>query len=526
MSDTMVRTPDLCNGGPSVEATLAHMQLSQAQMHQQMQHLLQLQMQQPQPQVWPQLPAQMSFPAFAAFSTAGSLPSVSQGARVVRPGRMGRRERTEMKATPSSKRGQASSSRRVKDIASPSGEDSWQMTGEPAEAKEAEGEGEQVGPNMPDLGSFSRKVKAEMENSCKVIQDCMAKTMQDMMTTCKQELAALADVVNSSMNLKWEAAVTEMKGQVEQILSQFDRKLVSAMAEMQNQMEPRTPDIERKIAAVTVGVNTEFGQKLHSIDRHVDAAQDMTQDLKDAIADSEQRLHFLSTTTQAMQAEVQEEVKELQASLKKANEQIAEMTVRMDMLRAAAVTVQVAQAGEAAEEEVAEEAQSESGASDTSSLDPQEPAQPPPSDALWIAIRGNKGCEALELLKLPQVPGLNDPKGSCSMLCWAIASDLQEVAVELLRRPDFLQVNEKHIDSGLTCLHRAALKGQLQVCKAILARDDFSEAQARITQGMPGSTRALCRGLPHNCPIGSTALDIARREGWQSIVEMLQLANW
>ncbi|CAE8586867.1 unnamed protein product [Polarella glacialis] len=462
----------------------------------------------------------MSFPPFAAFNSASSQTPVPQRAKVVRPGQLGKRERTEMKAT-RSKRGQASSSCRVKDSASASGEDGWQMTGEPAEATDAEVEGEKVGSNMSDLGSFSKMVKAEMENSRKVIQDSMAK-MEDMMTSCKQELAAAAGAVNSSTSLKLEVAVTEMKGEVEQTLGQFDGKLESAMAEMHNELEQRTRELEGKIAVATVEVTAEFEQKLHSIDRKADAAHAevkvLMQDLKDAIADVAQRLQQLSMTTQAMHAEVKEEVKELQASTKKADEQIAEMTIQMDVLKGAIVTVEAAQAGEAAVEEVAEEAKSESGATDTSSLNPQEPVQPPPPDALWLAIRYKKEREALELLKLPQVPGLNDLEHGASMLQLAIVYDLPEVALEQLRRPDFLQVNAKHSSSGLTCLHRAASRGQLQVCRAILARDDFSQAQARST----GIVQWILN-RDYDFPVGSTALDIARRAGHQSIVEMLRL---
>ncbi|CAE8586868.1 unnamed protein product [Polarella glacialis] len=150
----------------------------------------------------------------------------------------------------------------------------------------------------------------------------------------------------------------------------------------------------------------------------------------------------------------------------------------------------------------------------------QEPVQPPPPGALWKAITGKKEREALELLKLPQVPGLNDIdlKLGFSMLQWAIAANLQEVALELLRRPEFLQVNKKDY-CGLTCLHQAAFGGQLQVCKAILARADFSEAQARS----PSVCQVYTTGRWYNVTVGSTALDCAHKAGHQSIVEMLQL---
>ncbi|CAE8733235.1 unnamed protein product [Polarella glacialis] len=518
---------------------------------------------------------------------------VSQRAKVVRPGRLGKRERAEMKAT---------------------------LLAESRIARQA---------------ARTQLVKAEMENSRKVMQDFMAK-MEDMMTTCKEEVASMADAVNSRMNLKLEAAATEMKVKEEQTLSQFDEKLefamaemqgkleqrireleeqaaaatvemktelqqklysidrssdamaemqskleqrtreleekaaaatvevetelqqklhsidrsVDAMAEMQRKLEQRTRELEEKAAAATVEAKTELEQKLHSIDRNADAAdamvRAMAQDFKDAIAAVEQRLQQLSSVTQTMHADVKEEVKEIQASANNTEEQLAETTIQLEALSAAAVAVEVVQAGEAAVEEVAEEAKSESGATDASSLNPQdieglwrqrntyglnctsavdrerEPEQPPHPLALFGAIRNQKEREALELLKLPQVPGLNDlPGGGWSLLSLAIHYRLPAVALELLRRPDFRQV--KAIDPlGLTCLHFAALEGQLRVCKAILARGDFSKAQARSTAAQARSTSTGSSWLGRLVPAGSTALDMARQQGHQNIVELLQ----
>ncbi|CAE8733236.1 unnamed protein product [Polarella glacialis] len=462
---------------------------------------------------WP--PQFQTLPPFAAFDPASSQTPVSQRAKVVRPGRLGKRERAEMKAT-RSKRGEGSSARQVKDSSSGSEDSGWQMAGGPAEAREAEVEGQQVGPNMCDLAAFKQLVNAEMENSRKGMQDFMAK-MDDMMTTCKEHVAVMADAVNSRMNLTLEAAATEMKGKEEQTLSQFDEKLEFAMAEMQSKLEQRIRELEEKAAAATVEAKTELEQKLHSIDRSADAAdatvKAMAQDFKDAIAAVEQKLQQLSSVTQTMHAEVKEEVKEIQASAKNTEEQLAETTIQLEALSAAAVAVEVVQAGEAAVEEVAEEAKSESGATDASSLNPQEPVQPPHPQALFSAIVDKKEGEALELLKLQQVPGLNnlDDYGE-SLLHDAIYRGLPAVALELLRRPDFALVNA--IDKyGLTCLHWAYEGGHLHVCKAILARGDFSKAQARSTSTSFGGMHV---------PAGITARDIARQKGYQNIVELLQ----
>jgi len=158
-----------------------------------------------------------------------------------------------------------------------------------------------------------------------------------------------------------------------------------------------------------------------------------------------------------------------------------------------------------------EAAESEGGETEVSSLNPQEPAPAPAPDALEKAIRSKNSEQALELLRLREVPGLNDLvilKGGWAnnvcMVSLALYHGLPQVAVALLGRSDFQQVNSA--DSlGFTCLHRAAYStgASPEVCKAILARKDFLKAQAKSCSG-------------------NTALDLARSYGTSEMVRLLE----
>ena len=98
-----------------------------------------------------------------------------------------------------------------------------------------------------------------------------------------------------------------------------------------------------------------------------------------------------------------------------------------------------------------EAAESEGGETEVSSLNPQEPAPAPAPDALEKAIRSKNSEQALELLRLREVPGLNDlvrhdPYHNMSMVSLAVQLGLPQVAVALLGRSDFQQVNSADSD--------------------------------------------------------------------------------
>lgn len=98
-----------------------------------------------------------------------------------------------------------------------------------------------------------------------------------------------------------------------------------------------------------------------------------------------------------------------------------------------------------------------------------------PSDALYRAITERDESRALELLQLPQVPGLNTlgPHTGRSLLLLASHFGLIEVALALLRRPDFTQVSARH-HCGWTALDYAAYYGQYELCEALLSRTEVA----------------------------------------------------
>lgn len=119
----------------------------------------------------------------------------------------------------------------------------------------------------------------------------------------------------------------------------------------------------------------------------------------------------------------------------------------------------------------------------------------PSPDALLQAIMDRDEAKTLAFLHLDYLPGLNDldeklpspgqtdmgTKGQ-SVLHEAIRQSLHEVALVILKRKDFNQVNAKD-PYGCTALHLVAARGKLEVCLAILTRPDFTEAQARCFCG-------------------------------------------
>merc|ERR1712167_112444 len=75
------------------------------------------------------------------------------------------------------------------------------------------------------------------------------------------------------------------------------------------------------------------------------------------------------------------------------------------------------------------------------------------SDALHDAIQcgGDGRDEALGLLGLPEIPGLNVlDNNRQTLLHDALSMSLPEVALKLLNRPDFVQVNARDF-AGRTC---------------------------------------------------------------------------
>lgn len=123
--------------------------------------------------------------------------------------------------------------------------------------------------------------------------------------------------------------------------------------------------------------------------------------------------------------------------------------------------------------------------------------EPPPPQVLQQAIRRGDSDAALELLQRPRLRGLNETDQVGSLLHTAIHRNLIPVALALLERKDFKQVNAKDAVHSWTALHRAACRGLMDVCEAILSRPDFQELRAKNRDGMTAEDVAAAHGHTH-----------------------------
>lgn len=143
--------------------------------------------------------------------------------------------------------------------------------------------------------------------------------------------------------------------------------------------------------------------------------------------------------------------------------------------------------------------------------------QLPAPDALLEAIHRGNAAAALALLMLPKLPGLNDahPRSGFNVLHEAAIWRLEDVALAILARPDFLSVNALAADyiwTGATALHLAASEGLVRLCAAIAQHPDFNQLHAGLRGDGPLGWR------------GATAADIARNNGQHQLVQMLEPA--
>lgn len=111
-------------------------------------------------------------------------------------------------------------------------------------------------------------------------------------------------------------------------------------------------------------------------------------------------------------------------------------------------------------------------------------------EALLAAIESYDEVLALQLLQRPHLPGLNnvgEDRHGQSVLHRAILCGLDEVAVAIVKRPDFTQINRKASPGDETALHLAAWRSFLPVCRAILGHRDFTERLAVARNGWMAS---------------------------------------
>lgn len=113
----------------------------------------------------------------------------------------------------------------------------------------------------------------------------------------------------------------------------------------------------------------------------------------------------------------------------------------------------------------------------------------PKRRALVAAIERHDEAAALQLLRRHRLPGavLNYLHYfGYSVLDRALYEHLPEVALAILSRADFSEINAKP-KSGSTALHTAAAGGFLPICRAILDRDDFTELLTEDGHGITAS---------------------------------------
>lgn len=107
--------------------------------------------------------------------------------------------------------------------------------------------------------------------------------------------------------------------------------------------------------------------------------------------------------------------------------------------------------------------------------------------------------ECMQILEREDFPGINiRSPGGRTALHIAVKCQQEEICRAILARPDFTEINAKY--RGHTALTLAAEKQLTGICHAILAREDFSEINAKTVGG--GETalhKAAAKGLPDVC---------------------------
>mmetsp|Transcript_79554 Transcript_79554/g.140407 ORF Transcript_79554/g.140407 Transcript_79554/m.140407 type:complete len:610 (+) Transcript_79554:130-1959(+) len=595
------RTAEIWHEAPATEAALAQLFTQQQQIFTQMQLQMQQQVQQQLQQIQVQVdgikqPQQLAMPPMLwppSFWPAQSEPQPRKAQKKTRAGRLGKRERAELKASPRPEEVIEESPRWIK----------IDGAEDQAEAlRTVQGQVDSLAAKCQQLEEqldAATDAKAKVEEKSLELEAKLAALEANLQSEVVKMESKLADVAATwhgkfeEKNVHLEALITsseaETHTQLETAIADMQAKLESTTGEPQSQVEGLSASMESKLAD-NASVQKHWEERCRALDERCKTQEaelarsaDTHTELQTAIADMQVTLE---RTAGELQGQVEAQAACVESKLAKAEDrcrqledrcqtQEAELVSSRDAhgkLQAASADLQARSAALRAEVEKMEskvekleskaDAQGNlepscaqlpeqsmetariskvkespspkvqtggSGGSDTR-MAPQKPPAPA-RDALQRAIRKKESKKALELLKLPEVPGLNDiyqqvqawcwgGKG-CSMLTLAIRCGLEDVALAVLGRPDFQQLNYVE-DCGWTCLHCAAfgfrgISGwwfgiSPKLCEAILARSDFRMAQARITQ-----TPSVL-----GIPASSTALDVAKHRKKQQLVEQLE----
>jgi len=529
-SDVSVATGEAWHAdAPATEASLAQgIELLRQQM--QMQHQLQVDaLKQPYavPAFWPPQPPFWQMPS-------PQEPSTRQ--KKTRAGRLGKRERAQLKAS-NPRRGEDSEEEsrswtkvdrtedmaeafRVRLLALEERCEKLELQLGKAEEKVFELEAKAEMTSMSEAARAG--LQARLAERCDELESIfssevvkMEMKVTDAATGMEQKLEERSSQQARSLEAKMAAALEQqdqaaarLSALDTELQSMMDSKLDAAMADLQARLADRFVAMEGTFKAELVTVDMKVINAVSNSETNFEKNNLELEDLKTSMT-----LLHEGCTAAAMakfRSEWTEKLQQLEAEKAQLEEDLAKVTEAQDEKEQ--LVKDLAAKVEELEEAVGhakEAAESEGGETEVSSLNPQEPAPAPASDALEEAIKNKKSEQALELLRLREVPGLNDLVrcnsycSNVSMVSLAILLELPQVAVALLGRSDFQQVNSADT-FRFTCLHEAAYRGaSLEVCKAILARKDFLKAQAKANYGQ-------------------TALDVARRHGNSEMVRLLE----
>lgn len=178
---------------------------------------------------------------------------------------------------------------------------------------------------------------------------------------------------------------------------------------------------------------------------------------------------------------------------------------------------------------------------------PQECLTPPLNDALFVALsklrNGQQDAaeECMKILEREDFNGINvKSQGGRTALHVAVRCQHEGICRAILARPDFTEINAKY--RGHTALTLAAEKELTEVCLAILEREDFSEINAKtIGCGETALHKAAAKGLTDICraimnckdfhsvnattlprSMGCTAAEVAEGCGHAEVADMIR----
>jgi len=178
---------------------------------------------------------------------------------------------------------------------------------------------------------------------------------------------------------------------------------------------------------------------------------------------------------------------------------------------------------------------------------PQECLSPLMDEALFSLLgklrngEDNAAEECLKIIENEEFTGINaKSQGGRTALHLAVRCQHEEICRAILARPDFTEINAKY--RGLTALTLAAEKKLTEICLAILDRADFSEINAKtIGCGETALHKAAAQGLIDVCcaiiehpdlhavnattlprSMGSTAAEVAEGCGHAEVAKIIR----